>query len=105
MVVPMQRESNVFDAKMSDRVVLVNGPEVDAVPRDPTRVWHRIMRWAPENGISPQAGANIWILSGSTSSCRFGCSRVSGSTCLCLCRLHLSVAFREHLLDPLRPRH
>ena len=52
---PVQRESNVFDAK-SDRRRLVNGPAVDAVPRDPARVWHSLMKWAPENGISPAGG-------------------------------------------------
>ena len=39
-------------------------------------------KWAPENRISPAGGQIIWILSGSTSSCGFGCSRVSELTCL-----------------------
>ena len=65
MVVPVQRESNVFDAKMSDSVALVNSPEVDAVPRDPGRVWHRRMQVGSGKQDKPRRQANyldlVWI--------------------------------------------
>ena len=50
---------------MSDSVAVVNSPEVDAVPRDPARVRHRLMQLGSGKQDKPGRWANyldlVWI--------------------------------------------